>query len=403
MIDLSKLKSFFLGLAALGILASAVGFFVDRQMFFQSYLFIFIFWVSLSLGSLALMMLHGLTGGEWGEVARPVFYSGARTIAVMAVFVLPIFFGLHQLYHWADAEAVAHDAILQAKSPYLNVGFFIFRSVLFFAIWIALAWTISRWHRKVVLMTKAQMAYKKKLALFSGPGLILYGLTVTFAITDWAMSLDAHWFSTIYGMWAIVTQGLVTFAFTIIVLHFLSKTKKLEKHFDPDHFHDLGNLFFAFTFLWGYMSFSQYIIIWSGNLLEEIPWILARQAGVYSTLALFLVIFHFAAPFMLLLIRDIKRNSRLLCKVAFAVFFFRLADFSWILKPSFARPYLFHWLDAALFLGIGGVWMTMFLKVLGDQIDLFPEPTAHVHVTDNELISRKALAHQEGYLPGEED
>jgi hypothetical protein len=379
-----RLPAFFVGAAALGVCAIG-GFFAPAQ-FFHSYLFAFLFWTGVALGCLAVAMLHHVTGGAWGLPIRRPLESGSRTLPLLAVLFLPIAVGARKLYEWADPAAVARDPILQHKSAYLNVPFFLGRAVLYFAAWFALAYFLNRWSLEQDATGDRSVA--RRLQLLSSGGLVLYGLTVTFASIDWAMSLEPHWFSTMYGVLFIAGQGLSAFAFIILVLVLLSESPPLAGYVGPKHFHDLGKLMLAFVMFWAYVSFSQYLITWAGNLPEEIPWYLRRLQGGWGWIAAALLVFHFILPFLMLLPASANRNPRTLAAVAGLVVLMRLVDVFWLTKPAFAASHFrLHWMDLLAPIGIGGLWLATFLWQLGKR-PLLP-------VNDPEF-QQQALAHGRG-------
>jgi hypothetical protein len=351
---------------AAGLLLCLGGAFLSPSQFFQSYLFAYLFWIGIALGCLAIMMLHHLVGGGWGIVIRRLLEAATMTLPLMAVLFVPLLFGLHDLYLWARPAEVASDANLQHKSPYLNVSFFVIRASIYFVAWIAVASLLRWWSLKQDRI--ADPVLTRRFQRLSGPGLALYGLTVTFASIDWVMSLEPHWFSTIYGMLMAIGQWLTGMAFVIVILALLAKDPPLSDVLSPQLFHDLGNLLFAFIFLWGYIAFCQYLLVWSGNLTEEIPWYLHRTAGGWKWIALVLILFHFAVPFLLLLSRDIKRSAGALSAVAAVIVLIHLLNQFWMVEPAFYPSGLhLHWLDVAAPVGIGGIWLAVFIWQLKSQ------------------------------------
>ena len=368
------------GAAALA--ACAIGGFFQPDQFFRSYLFAFLFWAGVALGCLAVTMLHHVTGGAWGLVIRRPLESGTRTLSLVAVLFLPIAFGLGRIYEWAHPEAVAADPILKHKSLYLNVPFFLGRAAVYFGAWLVLAYFLNRW--SLEQDATAERSIARRLQLFSSAGLVLYGLTVTFASIDWAMSLEPHWFSTMYGVLFIAGQGLSAFAFIIAVLVLIAGSSPLAQFVEAKHYHDLGKLMLAFVMFWAYVSFSQYLIIWAGNLPEEIPWYLRRLQGGWGWIGAALVVLHFALPFFLLLPASANRNPRILLGVAGLVLFMRLVDVFWLTQPAFAAGgFHLHWMDLLAPVGVGGLWLAAFFRQLGKR-PLLP-------VNDPEM--QQALAH----------
>jgi len=339
------------------------GAFNDVRQFYRSYLFGYLFWVGVALGSMALLMLHNLTGGGWGLIIRRSLEASMRTMPLMALLVLPVLLGLPNLYLWARPEVVAADELLQHKSGYLNAPFFVGRTMLYFAIWLVLMFFLSRLSGQQDRSADPQV--ERRLRMISGPGLVLYGLTVTFASVDWVMSLEPRWFSTIYGMLFMVGQGLATLALVLVVTMFLRDRNPLAGVITRGRLNDLGNLMLALVMLWAYISFSQFLIVWSGNLPEEIEWYKHRLHGGWMAVALFLVVFHFAAPFVVLLSRDVKRKARVLGTVASCLLMFRLVDLYWIIGPGHGEQDLhLHWMDLAAPVAIGGLWVHLFLRRL---------------------------------------
>lgn len=348
------------GLATIGV---AYGAFTEPLQFFRSYLFAYFFWLGLSLGSLAIVMLHQITGGSWGFAIRRLLEAGMRTLPLMALLFVPILFGLGQLYPWAAHDAGVHDELLQHKAPYLNVPFFLLRTALYFGLWIGTAWMLLRYSTKQD--RTGDPGPGRRARTLAGPGLAMYGLTMTFASIDWAMSLEPHWFSTMYGVIFIVGQVLSTLAFSIVAAAWLQKRAPFSRFLSPAHFHDLGNLMFAFVMLWAYVNFSQYLIIWSGNLAEETPWYLHRTGHGWEALAIGLIVFHFAVPFLLLLSRKTKRNTQVLSLVALCLLAMRFVDLYWFIGPAFHREgFAVRWMDFVTPVALGGVWVAWFIRQL---------------------------------------
>lgn len=335
------------------------------QQFFHAYLLAYVFWTGVSVGSLAILMLHHLSGGGWGLVIRRILEAATRVIPLMFVLFLPLIFGFKSLYEWARPEAVAQSAALQHKAPYLNVPFFIGRSVFYFVVWGLLMFFLNKW--SLEQDRTADPSLRKHMQSVSGPGLVLFGLTVTFAATDWVMSLEPEWFSTIFGLLIMAGWGLSAFAFVIIAASLLANEKPLAGVIAPLHFHDLGKLLLAFVMIWAYFGFSQFLLIWYGNLPEEIPWYLERMRGGWQYVGLLLVVFHFALPFLLLLSRDLKRHARTLSIVAGVVILMRLVDLFWMIAPVAKVPeggalgiILNYWMYVLAPVGLGGLWLAYF-------------------------------------------
>ncbi len=361
--ELDRIQRRSLLVGGVGLTLCVGGALLDPAQFFQSYLFAYLFWIGIALGSLAILMLHHLVGGAWGFVIRRVLEAAAGTLPVMALLFVPILFGLHDLYVWARPEAVAGSELLQHKSPYLNVPFFLIRTAIYFAAWIGLAFLFNEW--SLEQDRTGEPALSRRLQMLSGPGLLVYGLTMTFGSIDWVMSLEPEWFSTIYGITFMVGQALAGFAFAILIAVLLADRQPLAGVVSAAHFHDLGNLLLAFVMLWAYMAFSQFLIIWTGNLPEEITWYLHRAGGGWNWVGLFVVIFHFAVPFLLLLSRGAKRRLHMLFAVAMTIVVMRLVDLFWLVAPAFHPSGVrVHWMDLVAPIGVGGIWMGVFARQL---------------------------------------
>ncbi|HEX9445098.1 MAG TPA: hypothetical protein VGA73_13315 [Candidatus Binatia bacterium] len=352
------------GAAALAL--ALAGALFDAPQFFRSYLVAYLFWIGFPLGSLALLMLHHLVGGRWGFVIQRLLEAAARTFPLMALLFLPLVFGLGRLYVWAAPEAVAADPVLRQKSAYLNPGFFLARAAVYFALWILFGHLLAKWSREQDRTGDA--ALTGRMQNLSAPGLVVYGLTVTFAAIDWAMSLEPRWYSTIYGMMFMVGYGLAALALAVVGARLLAEREPLARAAVPDRFHDLGNLLLALVMLWAYLGFSQFLLVWSENLREEIPWYVSRTAGGWQAVAALLIVFQFALPFFLLLSRSAKRRARVLALIALVVLAMRWVDILWLVAPAFhpGRFYL-HWLDLAALVGVGGAWLGVFLFFLGES------------------------------------
>jgi hypothetical protein len=363
-LDRVQQRSLYVGMGVLGLCLA--GAFVAREQFFRSYLVAFLLWAGVALGSMALLMLHHLAGGRWGFVIRRQLEAAAATMPLLLILFLPILFGMKDLYPWMRPEVVTGDHYLEHKASYLNLNFFVVRAAIYFGIWILLSTLLNRWSLEQDRSVGARAgAPLRRMQILSAPGLGLYALTVSFAAVDWAMSLEPHWFSTIYGMLFMGGQALAGMAFAVLVASRLVARGALAEVAESRHFHDLGSLLFAFVMIWAYLSFSQFLIIWSGNIPEEIPWYISRTGEGWQTIALVLIIFHFAVPFLLLLSRDIKQRPERLAVLAALISALRLVDLFWVVAPAFHGSTLrVHWLDLALPAGLGGVWLAAFVSIL---------------------------------------
>jgi hypothetical protein len=339
---------------------SLIGLFVNATQFLQSYLMAYMLVLGITLGSLALGMLHQLSGGAWGVVIRRPIGAATRTLPVLTLLFVPILFGMRRLYPWTDAALMAHDEVLQHKHLYLNTPFFIGRAAIYFAVWNALAYFLNAW--SLEQDETGDPAIARRMQVLSAGGLVAYGLTITFASFDWLMSLDPHWYSTMYGVLIMGGQGLSAMAFLIATLVWLARRPPLDRVVVGAHFHDLGNLLLAFVMLWAYFAFSQYLIIWAGNLPAEISWYLNRTQTGWRFIGLALIVFHFVLPFCLLLSRTVKREPQMLFPLVIAILVIRLIDLFWLIAPRFhVGGVSVSWLDIVLPAAVFLLWLACFI------------------------------------------
>lgn len=381
---LPGMKQFGMIAGVLGVVLAVAGFFMSgADRFFQAYLVAYTFWMGVIMGAMALLMVQHLSGGVWGIILRRPFEAAVRTLPIMTILFIPIVFGMHSIYEWSLPEA-ANDAGIQAKALYLNTPFFIVRQVIYFGIWNLIGFLLTKWSAEHDRTGDPMLL--DKMSKLSGAGLLIYGLTMTFAAVDWTMSVNPHWFSTIWGMLYVGGQGLSAFAFGICVLVMLAQSAPMNRVLTANHFHDLGKLLFAFLMLWAYLSFSQFLIIWSANLPEEIPHYLNRWENTWKFLSIFIVVGHFMVPYALLLSRDLKRNYGKLRVIATWLLFARLAEYFWHVAPELHHDgFSISLLDVALPLALGGIFISLFVSQLGGRA-LLPvndpalEKALHHHV-----------------------
>jgi hypothetical protein len=360
---LDRVQRIALTSGAIGLILCGAFAIQNRTQFFRSYLFAYVFWLAIPTGCMAILMLHHLTGGWWGYPIRRLLEAGTRTFVWMAALFLPVLLGMSRLYKWAQPAEVAADPMLQYKRPYLNPQFFTLRVLIYFAIWIGLARLLNKWSSEQDRTGDPRLA--TRLEALSGPGLILWGLAATYSSIDWVMSLEAHWFSTIYGMIVMVVAALTAMSFVVFVLRKLSGQEPILHAVTASQFNDLGNLMLAFVMLWAYLSFSQFLIIWAGNIKDEIPWYKSRAFGGWGAIAVILIVLHFALPFLLLLQRGVKRRLRMLSFVAGMLMVLSLVDVYWLVAPAYetSGPRVSP-LDIFAVIGIGGVWLAAFFSEL---------------------------------------
>ena len=360
-LDSLQRRALQVGVAAAVLLA--VGAATSMEAFYHSYLFGYIFWLSIALGCFGILMLHHLVSGQWGHAIQRIVEAGARTLPLMALLFVPIALGLGHLYPWSQADHAAASEVIAKKSSYLNVPFFLIRAFCYFAFWSAAAYFMTVWSRRQDENGDPRLT--KTMKGVAAPFLIAYVLTATFASVDWMMSLEPEWYSTIYGMMIITGQALSAFAFSVIGLRLLGSSKPLSDVLTTRHFHHLGNLLLAFTILWAYMAFSQYLIIWSGNLPEENFWYIHRLNPGWSSIGLLLVIGHFFIPFLVLLSRRAKRVLRSLSWIAAGLLVMHFVDCFWLIKPAFSPgAFSFSWMDIVAPAAVGGFWLSYVIRQL---------------------------------------
>lgn len=346
------------------ILTSLVGLIGNPSAFFRAYLVGHTFWLGLGLGSLGVVLVQFLTGGNWGLATRRIFEAGAATLPLMALLFVPVLFGLPHLYAWARPEAVAGDAVLLHKAPYLNVPFFIGRAVLYLATWVVLVFVLRR--LSAAQDRTGDPLVLRRLQRFSVIAALVLGVTASLAAIDWLMSLDADWYSTMYPPMVAMGDLLLALAFGIVVVAFLAPSSPMGEMLTPRIYNDLGSLLLAFLMLWAYMAYFQYLLIWAGNLSDEIPWYLRRVEGGWLPVAIALAVLGFAVPFWFLLFRPLKRNRRALARIAALIIATHLLNAYWLVEPPFepGGP-VFDWLPLGALIGQGGLWLAVFSWQLG--------------------------------------
>lgn len=354
-----------LAAGVLGLAACAAGALLDPAGTWPSYLFALMFWLGIALGSLAILMLHHLVGGGWGFGVRRLLEAAAMTLPLLLGLFAPLLLGLGYLYAWARPAEVAADAVLQHKRAYLNPAFFTARAALYFAIWIALALLLNRWSLQQDADADPSAA-EGRMRNLSRFGLVLYMLTITFAAVDWVMSIEPHWYSTIYGLIYVAGQGLSGFAVAIIAAALLARRGPLASALAPARFADLGGLLLTFVMFWAYITLSQFLLIWSGNLPEEVTWYLRRSQGGWLWLIVAVLALQFVLPFLLLLARDVRRAATALAALAALILCVHLAELFWLVVPPFRPGGLsLGWADLAAPIGVGGVWLAAYAWLLG--------------------------------------
>ena len=348
--------------------------------FYRAYLLGFMCWLGVALGSMAILMIRHLTGGGWGTVIRRILGAAMRTLPLLAILFLPVILGIHRLYIWAQPlsniqDKHLRDHLVQITQTYLTVHGFIIRAGFYFAIWNLLSFLLSKWSKETDQPGAPDNSGRFKAV--SGPGLILYGFTISFAAIDWVMSLDPSWISTIFGLIILIGEVLSAMCFAVVVERILFNYKPMSEMLKPDFVHDHGKWMLAFTMVWAYFNFSQWLIIWAGNLPAEITYYIRRINGGWGYLGLFIVIFHFAVPFGILLSRPFKRNIRKLVWLAVWLLLMRYLDLFWIIEPNFSKTFNITLADVVVPVAIGGFWLAYFFHNLS-TLPLLPvyDPSA---------------------------
>jgi hypothetical protein len=385
--SLTRIAKISLAVGVCGGILCTVSAWMSPSRFYPAYLVAFLFWMGIALGSLAIRMLHHVTGGGWGVPIRRVLESSISTLPWMALLFLPIAFGMPHLYFWSDRIAGSAGATFEEKWGYLSDRSFLVRAATYFVIWTTCLAVLNR-----ATATGRRELLKRRepgLAIFSGWGLVAWGLTVTFASIDWVMSLEPHWFSSMYGVLFMANQAVSALAWTIGVSILMRAQSPPSTRLNKARLHDLGNFLLAFVMFWTYIAFMQYLIVWSGNLPEESIWYLRRTRGGWQAVVGLLMTFHFLVPFLLLLARRVKRAARRMFAVALLLLAMRVVDIAWLVLPPFipslvgsglsitpsgvtSEPSRFVDMWPLLFTipGIGGLWMTIFARTLAGRASL---------------------------------
>jgi hypothetical protein len=337
----------------------------DPDQFFHAYLLGFMAWLGVALGSMAILMLRHLTKGAWGMIIRRILGAAMRTVPLLTVLFAPlVIFGMRHIYVWTDPAAIAKSEHLkQITHSYLSIQGFWTRAAFYFAIWNVLSFFLTKWSREQDRPGGRDNSGRFKA--LSGPGLILYAFTISFAAVVWIMSIDPSWISTIYGLLILIGELLSAMCFAVVVERILYNYKPMSELLQKEQVHDHGKFILTFVMVWAYFSFSQWLIIWAGNLPDEITWYKTRLDGGWAYVGLFLVIFHFAVPFICLLSRPFKRDVTKLVWLAIWLMVMRCVDLFWIIEPNFSKTFSVSLADIVVPIAIGGLWLAYFFHNLG--------------------------------------
>jgi hypothetical protein len=368
--DVSRWQMLALGAGGIGTVLWLVGLFMDSHQALRSWLLGFIFWGGIGIGGLGVLLLQYLTGGAWGVVIRRIAEAASRTLPIIFILFLPIMLGVTNLYEWTH---IPEDHAVAWRYPYLTVQWFIIRAVLYFILWGVMVYLLNKWSLQQDKATNFEDSLKltSDASAFSGPTMVFYVLVVSFAAIDWMMTLDPHWFSTIWGLLFAAGWALSFFCFAVVIFALLADKPPMNRILGKRHFHDIGKLMLALVMVWAYFNFSQFLIIWSGNLPEETLWYLARMKGGWGVIGILLIVFHFAFPFLVLLSRDVKRNAKWLAIMAAFILALRLLDMFYLIGPSpmvggHEKSMAFHvsWMDFVAPIAVGGIWLWYFFGQL---------------------------------------
>jgi hypothetical protein len=353
-------------------IASIILAITNPDHFYRGYLLGFLCWLGVSLGSMAIVMIRHLTGGGWGMVIRRILGAAMRTLPLLAILFIPIIIAVvqHRIYPWAMPTESVQDPYIREhlqkhsfiKDAYLNQTGFIIRAIIYFVIWNVLSFLLSMWSRQTDRPGAPDNTQKFKAV--AGPGLILYAFTISFAAIDWVMSLDPSWISTIFGLIILIGEMLSAMCFAVVVERILFNHKPMSEMLKPDFVHDHGKWIMTFIMVWAYFSFSQWLIIWAGNLPNEITFYTKRLSFGWGKVGLCLALFHFAVPFAILLSRPFKRNIRKLVWLAIWLMLMRWLDLFWIVEPNFMKGLGITAADIVVPIAIGGFWLAYFFRNL---------------------------------------
>lgn len=342
-----------------GIVALALAAFLgidDADQFFHSYLVAYVFLVTIALGGLIFVLLQFVTRAGWSVTVRRQAEHLAATLPLFAILFLPLLAGLHELYPWLDAAHVEQDPILQSKQAYLNEPFFLVRTTVYLLSWAALGWWFRR--QSVLQDKEGGTRITRRLQTASAPAIVWFGITVTFAAFDWVMSLDPHWYSTIFGVYVFAGGFVGALSFLVLWVLLFQRFRLLTSVVTEEHHHDLGKLLFAFVVFWAYIAFSQFMLIWYANIPEETIWYAHRWHHGWEYASVLLAVGHFVLPFFLLLPRAVKRNRRLMAVAACWLLLMHYLDLYWLVMPGFQQEGLQpHLMDLLTLVGLGGLFL----------------------------------------------
>ena len=364
---IDKIRSRSMVVGVVGAVLALIGYVTAPDAFYRAYLLAFMIWLGVSLGSLGLLLVIHLTNGRWGLVIRRILEAATKNFWLMAIFFVPLLAGVPRLYPWArEADRAGNEGLTWIHGVYLNKTQFFVRAVIYFAIWGVLTFFFTKWSREQD--SEGNNSHRRS-GILAGPGALLFGFTITFASVDWVMSLSYGWTSTIYGLIFLIGQLLSAVCFATVVAVILARYEPMKSILNIDHLHDYGKWMLTFTMVWAYFSFSQWVIMWAGNLPEEIIWYRMRLHGGWQYFALFLALFQFVFPFIRLLSAQLKKDKSSLVWTACWLLGMRYIDMYWQIMPNFENKagFYFHWLNLVAPVAMGGFWLALFFRNLQGQ------------------------------------
>jgi hypothetical protein len=325
--------------------ASAAGWVLDPHRFYRSYLVGFLLAISIPLGALFFVMVQYLTGSAWSVPMRRIAENLMMTLPMGAILFIPVVLGIHELYEWSHVDVVRNDPLLSQKAGYLNETWFVIRAAIYFVLWIV--WSFAIYRHSTRQDADKSLEHMHGASRWSAPGLLMLFLSASFAAIDWIMSLQPHWYSTMWGFYYLTGAALGFMCVWILICLGLRQRGVLANEIRIEHYHDFGKWLFCLTCFWGYIAFSQYMLIWYGNLPEETIWFRFRKEGLWRGLFFLLVWGHFIIPFVVLMSRAAKRNLRMLTIASVWMLFMELCDLYFMVMPAFYKSLALHWLDVA--------------------------------------------------------
>ena len=373
--EINRLRTLALGIGGVGLIVWAIGLYFSPEQALRSWLLGFIFWGGIGIGSIGVLILQYLTGGAWGVVIRRIVEAGSRTLPVIVILFVPLAIGVytHSVYEWTHLSPET-DQVIRDRGWYMTPWGWILRSAVYFALFYVIVHLLNGWGGQQDRTDNYEDAerFLGKATAFCGPIMVIYALLVTFAVVDWVMMLDPHFFSTMWGLLFVAGWALSCFCFSVVLLAYLSDKAPMNRVLGFRHFHDLGKLMLALVMVWAYFNFSQFLIIWSGNIPEETGWYIDRMKGGWGYIGVALILFHFAFPFLLLLRQDLKRKAKMLAGVAVFILVLRLVDMFYLIGPNprintnglEQGAFVISWLDFVAPVAVGGIWIWYFFGQL---------------------------------------